>query len=110
MNYDETVPWTRILEFRHFNPERAYQKDKTVIVREYSRAAGREGEPYYPIDTAEDKAIYRRYVARTEAEPNVHFGGRLGTYRSWDMHQAIGAALKAWETETGPSVSRQRDV
>lgn len=107
MNYaDETVPWTRILEFRHFNPERAYQKEKTVIVREYSRSAGRDDEPYYPIDTAEDKAIYRRYLARAEAEPNVHFGGRLGTYRYWDMHQAVGAALKAWETEIAPKVSR----
>lgn len=100
MNYaDESVPWTRILEFRHFNPERSYQKEKTVIVREHSRFASRDDEPYYPIARAEDKAIYRRYVARAEAEPNVHFGGRLGTYRYWDMHQAIGAALKAWETE-----------
>lgn len=98
MNYaDEDIPWTRILEFRHFNPERDYQKEKTVIVKEYSRAATRGDEPYYPIDTAKDKATYRRYLARAEAEPNVHFGGRLGTYRYWDMHQAIGAALKACE-------------
>ncbi|MBR7518085.1 UDP-galactopyranose mutase, partial [Mycobacterium tuberculosis] len=90
MNYaDEDVPWTRILEFRHFNPERDYQKEKTVIAREFSRFAARGEEPYYPIDTAQDRAIYRRYPARAEAETNVHFGGRLGTYRYWDMHQAI---------------------
>lgn len=100
MNYaDEDVPWTRILEFRHFNPERNYRTDKTVIAKEFSRFARRDDEPYYPIATAEDKAIYRRYAARAAAEPNVHFGGRLGTYRYWDMHQAIGAALKAWEME-----------
>ena len=42
MNYaDESVPFTRIVEFRHFHPERNYQEEKTVIVREYSRFAQR---------------------------------------------------------------------
>jgi len=100
MNYaDADAPFTRILEFRHFNPERDYGDDKTVIAREFSRFAGRGEEPYYPIDTAADKATYLRYKARAAAEPNVHFGGRLGRYRYWDMHQAIGAALAAFEAE-----------
>ena len=30
------------------------------------------------------------------------FGGRLGTYRYLDMHQAIGAALKSFEREVLP--------
>jgi UDP-galactopyranose mutase len=99
MNYaDDEIPFTRILEFRHFHPERKYPDDRTVIVREFSRMAQRGDEPYYPIDTAADKAMYLRYKARADAETNVHFGGRLGTYRYWDMHQAIGAALKAYET------------
>ncbi|HEY1943220.1 MAG TPA: UDP-galactopyranose mutase [Roseiarcus sp.] len=103
MNYaDETTPFTRILEFRHFNPERDYPKDRTVIVREYSRFASRGDEPYYPIDTAADKATYLRYKARAAGEANVHFGGRLGSYRYWDMHQAIGAALKAFENVMTP--------
>lgn len=99
MNYaDETVPFTRILEFRHFNPERNYQTDQSVIMREYSRAAKRDDEPYYPISTYADKTTYLRYKARAAKESNVHFGGRLGSYRYYDMHQAIGAALKAFET------------
>lgn len=99
MNYaDENIPFTRILEFRHFNPERAYQTEKTLIMREYSRFAERRDEPYYPINTPQDKAIYARYKARAKAEPNIIFGGRLGTYRYLDMHQAIGAALKLCET------------
>ena len=103
MNYaDETVPYTRILEFRHFNPERSYQTEKTLIAREYSRFAGRDDEPYYPIDASRDKAVYARYQARAAAERNVHFGGRLGTYRYLDMHQAIAAALKAFETVFTP--------
>ncbi len=103
MNYaDESTPFTRILEFRHFNPERNYPKDKTVIVREYSRFATRGDEPYYPIGTPADKAKYLRYKARAGQERDVHFGGRLGTYRYLDMHQAIGAALKAFETSLAP--------
>jgi UDP-galactopyranose mutase len=99
MNYaDEKVPYTRILEFRHFNPERSYQNEKTVVVREYSRSAKRVDEPYYPIDTRQDKEVFLRYRERAEAERNVHFGGRLGTYRYLDMHQAIGAALKAFDS------------
>ena len=102
MNYaDETVPYTRILEFRHFNPERSYQTESTLIAREYSRFAGRGDEPYYPINAVRDKAIYARYQARAAAEKNVHFGGRLGTYRYLDMHQAIAIALKAFETVLG---------
>jgi UDP-galactopyranose mutase len=103
VNYvDEAEPFTRILEFRHFNPERDYPTDRTVIAREFSRFAGRDDEPYYPIDASADKQKYLNYRARAEAETGVHFGGRLGSYRYWDMHQAIGAALKAFETEIAP--------
>jgi len=98
MNYaDEDVPFTRILEFRHFYPERPYTADQTVIFREYSRAAGANDEPYYPINTARDDAVYARYKERAKMEQGVMFGGRLGTYRYLDMHQAIGAALKAYD-------------
>ncbi|HEY6633906.1 MAG TPA: UDP-galactopyranose mutase [Rhizobiaceae bacterium] len=107
VNYaDEDVPYTRILEFRHFNPERNYQTRKTAIAREYSRFAGRSDEPYYPIGATADKALLARYQARAAAEKNVHFGGRLGTYRYLDMHQAIAAALKAFETTFEPMFSR----
>ncbi|KAB0566824.1 UDP-galactopyranose mutase [Brucella pituitosa] len=106
MNYaDESVPFTRILEFRHFNPERDYQKDKTVIVREYSRFAQRGDEPYYPIDTQKDKKTYLAYKEMADAENDVIFGGRLGTYRYLDMHQAIGAALKCYETTIQPRLA-----
>lgn len=103
MNYaEEMVPYTRVTEFRHFNPERPPHVDKTLIGREYSRFAGRADEPYYPIDTINDQAIYRRYLARAGQERNLHLGGRLGTYRYLDMHQAIGAALKVFETVFEP--------
>ena len=62
MNYnDQDVPWTRIHEFKHFHPERTYISGKTVIVHEYSRAAGKDDEPYYPINTAEDRQKLLKY-------------------------------------------------
>jgi UDP-galactopyranose mutase len=98
MNYaDSDVPFTRIHEFRHFYPERDwYPADKTVIMREYSRLAGRGDEPYYPINTAEDRARLLRYRELADREPGVFFGGRLGTYKYLDMHMAIASALSMY--------------
>lgn len=98
MNYaDESVPYTRILEFRHFHPERDYPDDKTVIVREYSRFAARQDEPYYPINSAADRSTLLQYREFMDNQPRVHFGGRLGTYKYLDMHMAIGSALTGFD-------------
>jgi UDP-galactopyranose mutase len=104
MNYaDEDVPFTRIHEFRHFHPERDwYPKDKTVIMREFSRFADRGDEPYYPINTAEDRARLLTYREMAAREPGVLFGGRLGTYKYLDMHMAIGSALNMYENRLRP--------
>ncbi len=99
MNYaDADVPYTRIHEFRHFHPERAdrYPADRTVIMREYSRFAGRDDEPYYPVNTPDDRERLLAYREQAKAEKDVHFGGRLGTYQYLDMHMAIGSALALW--------------
>ncbi len=99
MNYaDAGVPYTRIHEFKHFHPERAdrYPADKTVIMREFSRFATRDDEPYYPVNTADDRAGLVAYRELAKGEQDVHFGGRLGTYQYLDMHMAIGSALSMW--------------
>jgi UDP-galactopyranose mutase len=109
VNYnDEEVPYTRILEFRHFHPERDYPKDKTVIVREFSRFAKEDDEPYYPINATDDREKLERYreLAKAEAtERNVLFGGRLGTYKYLDMHMAIGSALSAFDNKIAPHLT-----
>jgi UDP-galactopyranose mutase len=109
MNYsDEEVPYTRIHEFRHFHPERDYPKDKTVIVREYSRSAKEDDEPYYPLNATDDRDKLTRYreLAKVEArEHNVLFGGRLGTYKYLDMHMAIGSALSAFDNKIAPHLT-----
>jgi UDP-galactopyranose mutase len=103
MNYaDADVPYTRIHEFRHFHPERDYPTDKTVIMREFSRFATRGDEPYYPVNTQNDRARLLAYRELAAGEDNVLFGGRLGTYQYLDMHMAIGAALSMFENKLKP--------
>lgn len=111
MNYaDADIPFTRIHEFRHLHPERPFDGQKTIIAREFSRFAKAGDEPYYPIATPQDRDLYERYVALTTKEPNVIFGGRLGTYRYLDMHQAIGAALKCFDTQVVPWLSTRKPL
>ncbi len=104
MNYaDEDVPYTRVHEFRHFHPERRhYPDDRTVIMREFSRFADRGDEPYYPINTADDRARLRRYREMARREDGVLFGGRLGTYKYLDMHMAIASALSMVDNRLRP--------
>jgi len=104
MNYaDSDIPFTRIHEFRHFHPERDwYPKDKTVIMREFSRFADRGDEPYYPINTPQDRERLLAYREMAAREPGVIFGGRLGTYKYLDMHMAIGSALSVYDNRVRP--------
>jgi UDP-galactopyranose mutase len=108
MNYaDEDVPYTRVHEFRHLHPERTYRHDATVVMREYSRTAGPLDEPYYPVASAADRAVLVEYRRLAEQEPNVVFGGRLGSYQYLDMHMAIASALSAFDAQVDPWLARQ---
>ena len=92
MNYgDESVPYTRITEHKHFAPWESHEG--SVCYREFSRAAGPCDIPYYPIRQLEEKALLADYVALAEQTPGVSFVGRLGTYRYLDMDVTIREAL-----------------
>ena len=93
INYtDRETPYTRIIEHKHFT---FGTQKKTVISREYS-VEWREGdEPYYPVNDEKNGALYEKYRALAEKEPNVIFGGRLGEYRYYDMDGVIASALDA---------------
>jgi UDP-galactopyranose mutase len=107
MNFaDATVPYTRIHEFKHLHPEEKYD-ESTIIAKEYSRQAGKADEPYYPVNTAEDRSKLERYRALARSVPNVVFGGRLGSYQYLDMHMAIASALSSFETEVLPLTRRK---
>jgi UDP-galactopyranose mutase len=112
VNYaDEDIPYTRIHEFKHLHPERKYRPGKTVVYREHSRSASRADEPYYPINTSRDKKCFEAYRAMADRVPNLVMGGRLGSYRYLDMHQAIGAALKTFRDTVVPFFAKtQREA
>ena len=109
MNFsDADVPYTRAIEFKNFNPERhdSQNPNKTVVWEEYRRFAARGDEPYYPVTTDADKALYAQYEAKAKAEPNTVFGGRLGTYKYYDMHNVIDTALTAYEEQVAPLLKK----
>ncbi len=93
VNYtDRETPYTRIIEHKHFE---FGQQPKTVISREYSAEWRPGDEPYYPVNDEKNNALYEKYRALAQSEPNVLFGGRLGAYRYYDMDAVIAAALEA---------------
>jgi UDP-galactopyranose mutase len=91
VNYpDETVPFTRISEFKHLTGQ---EHEATTIVREYPAA---DGDPYYPIPRPANRALYERYAALAAATPGVEFVGRLGTYKYYNMDQVVAQALTTY--------------
>lgn len=97
VNYtDREVPFTRIIEHKHFemSGDGVYEIPVTVISREYS-TEWRDGmEPYYPVNDDRNNSLYARYKALADAEPSVIFGGRLAEYRYYDMAPVIGRAFE----------------
>jgi UDP-galactopyranose mutase len=103
MNYaDNSVPYTRIHEFRHLHPERNYPLQNTVIAREFSRRAEGQDEPYYPVNTERDRKRLKGYRELASGQSDVIFGGRLGTYKYLDMHMAIASALSTYNNDVRP--------
>jgi len=93
INYtDAETPFTRIIEHKHFEFGKG-DKDKTIITKEYPADWKRGDEPYYPVNNSRNNSLYKRYAELAKQEGNVIFGGRLGQYRYYDMHQVIHAAL-----------------
>jgi len=97
INYtDVNVPYTRIIEHKHFDPVNV---PHTLITREYPEDWKRGLTPYYPINNEKNTKIYNQYRELTKTLPNVLFGGRLAEYKYYDMHQVIAAALHDFEKE-----------
>ncbi len=102
------VPWTRIIEHKWFE----FGKDAsgrdipgTVISKEFSTEWKSGMEPYYPVNDEENGALYEKYRQLAEKEERVIFGGRLGTYKYYNMDQVVAQALELCEKELGHRVS-----
>ena len=91
MNFtDFETPYTRIIEHKHFE---SVDCNFSVISREYPSSWTLDVEPYYPMEDAENAKRYAKYAQRAVQEKGVHFGGRLGEYKYYDMQDTIKSAL-----------------
>lgn len=102
VNYTEyEIPYTRIIEHKHFEfgCQGIQTNPKTVITYEYPTAWVKGGEPYYPINDEKNNTLYEKYSALARQQKNVIFGGRLGMYKYFDMHQVIAETLCMAEKE-----------
>ncbi|MDM7858831.1 UDP-galactopyranose mutase [Thiopseudomonas acetoxidans] len=89
VNFPNDHAYTRITEFKHLTGQK---HPGTSIVREYPQA---QGDPYYPIPSDANEALYKRYATLAETEQGVTFVGRLAQYRYYNMDQVVAAALVA---------------
>jgi UDP-galactopyranose mutase len=92
MNYtDYDVPYTRTIEHKHFEKS---ESDVTWVTWEYPVAyIADETEAYYPVNDKENNEMYQKYKKMASELDNVHFGGRLGEYKYYDMDKVIESAL-----------------
>ncbi|HJS51424.1 MAG TPA: UDP-galactopyranose mutase [Pyrinomonadaceae bacterium] len=95
VNYPQNQPFTRITEFKYLTGQ---MHQKTSIVYEYPKA---EGDPYYPIPRPENAELYAKYKALADAEQDVHFVGRLATYKYYNMDQIVAQALTVYSKIEG---------
>ena len=97
VNYtDAETPYTRIIEHKHFE---FGNQAKTIITKEHSKTWEKGDEPYYPVNNDRNNHLYKSYKKLADEQGNVIFGGRLGHYRYYDMHQVIGATLQCVRNE-----------
>jgi UDP-galactopyranose mutase len=94
VNFPNEHPYTRITEFKYLTGQK---HPKTSIVYEYPTA---EGDPYYPVPRPENAELYKKYQLLALATPNVHFVGRLATYKYYNMDQVVGQSLTLFKKIT----------
>jgi len=95
VNYPNEHAYTRITEFKYLTGQ---EHPKTSIVFEYPQS---EGDPYYPIPQQKNADLYAKYKAMADALPDVHFAGRLGTYKYYNMDQVVAQALTLFDKLSG---------
>jgi len=91
INYPNEQAYTRTTEFKYLTGQKHH---KTTIVYEFPKA---EGDPYYPIPRPENAEIYKKYQRLAASVNKVHFTGRLGTYRYYNMDQVVAQSLTLFD-------------
>ena len=104
VNFPNEHSYTRITEFKALTGQ---QHPKTAIVYEYPQA---EGDPYYPVPQPENAELYNKYKKLADETPNVHFVGRLATYKYYNMDQVVAQALTLYKRLTEKSEEAKAKV
>lgn len=104
INYPNDNAYTRVTEFKYLTGQ---EHPKTSIVYEYPQA---EGDPYYPVPRPENALLYQKYKQLADATANVHFVGRLATYKYYNMDQVVAQALKTYRTISESYALIEREV
>ena len=97
VNYtDKEVPYTRIIEHKHFEMfgSEIDNCPRTVISKEYSTEWKDGMEPYYPVNDKKNSDLYALYKELADKTENVIFGGRLAEYKYYDMAPIIEKVLQ----------------
>jgi UDP-galactopyranose mutase len=97
INYPNENAYTRVTEFKYLTGQ---EHQKTTLVYEFSKA---EGDPYYPVPQPQNAILYKKYQELADATPGVHFLGRLGTYKYYNMDQCVAQALTLYTKLAGAS-------
>ncbi len=95
VNYPNEHLYTRVTEFKHLTGQ---EHRKSSLVYEYP---GAEGDPYYPVPRPENNELYKKYQALAEERPDVHFVGRLATYKYYNMDQVVAQSLSVYARIVG---------
>ncbi|HSK76236.1 MAG TPA: UDP-galactopyranose mutase [Thermoanaerobaculia bacterium] len=95
INYPNEHLYTRVTEFKHLTGQ---EHKKSSVVYEYPMS---EGDPYYPVPRQENAELYKKYQALAEGTPDVHFVGRLATYKYYNMDQVVAQALAVYARMIG---------
>ena len=97
VNYPNENAYTRVTEFKYLTGQ---EHPKTTVVYEFAKATG---DPYYPVPKPENAALYKKYQDLADATSGVHFLGRLGTYKYYNMDQVVAQALTLYSKIAGLS-------
>jgi UDP-galactopyranose mutase len=97
INYPNENAYTRVTEFKYLTGQ---EHPKTTLVYEFAKD---EGDPYYPVPQPKNALLYRKYYELAQATPRVHFLGRLGTYKYYNMDQVVAQALTLYARLVGVS-------
>ena len=98
VNYTgKEVAYTRVIEHKHFDTTQSSKK--TVITYEYPDDWTPEKEAYYVINDEKNNELAEKYRALANKEKNVIFGGRLASYKYYDMDDVIKEAMNIVSNE-----------